>query len=91
MHFDAGGNDTLDLSGYSTNSNIDLRPESFTSAGPGDPSSSISTDALYNISIARGVTIENAIGGLGNDTITGNDANNILNGKSGDDVIAAAG
>jgi Ca2+-binding RTX toxin-like protein len=86
--WDAGGNDTLDLSGYSTNSNIDLRPESFSSAGPGDPASTISTTALYNISIARGVIIENAIGGSGNDTITGNDANNTIDGGAGGDTMA---
>ncbi|MFZ2028942.1 MAG: M10 family metallopeptidase C-terminal domain-containing protein [Vitreimonas sp.] len=85
--WDTGGNDTLDLSGYSTNSNIDLRPESFTSAGPGDSTSTISTDALYNISIARGVIIENAIGGSGDDTITGNDVANVLMGNGGNDTL----
>ncbi|TPW02563.1 MAG: sapA, partial [Alphaproteobacteria bacterium] len=34
--WDGGGNDTLDLSGYATNSEIDLRAESFSSAGPGN-------------------------------------------------------
>ncbi|HNR77693.1 MAG TPA: M10 family metallopeptidase C-terminal domain-containing protein, partial [Parvularculaceae bacterium] len=32
--WDAGGNDTLDLSGYSQNAEIDLRPGAFSSAGP---------------------------------------------------------
>ena len=31
--YDAGGNDTLDLSGYNSNSTIDLTPGSFSSAG----------------------------------------------------------
>jgi serralysin len=34
--WDAGGNDTLDLSGYSTPSVIDLRPGSYSSAGGAD-------------------------------------------------------
>ncbi|MBL8545757.1 MAG: M10 family metallopeptidase, partial [Hyphomonadaceae bacterium] len=81
--WDAGGIDTLDLSGYGTNSEIDLRPESFSSAG------THSSGAMRgNISIARGVTIENAIGGSGNDTIIGNGANNILIGGAGADRIS---
>jgi serralysin len=34
--YDAGGNDTLDLSGYKTSSIIDLRPGSYSSAGGAD-------------------------------------------------------
>lgn len=81
--WDCGGDDTLNLSGYSTNSDIDLRPESFSSAGPDGAGG----NALYNNSIARGVTIENAIGGSGADTITGNDVNNQLTGNAGNDVL----
>ncbi len=76
--WDAGGNDTLDLSGYTSNSEIDLREESFSSAGGA---------AHYNISIARGAIIENAIGGAGNDTIIGNAADNRLVGNDGADVM----
>ena len=85
--WDAGGNDTLDLSGYSTNSDIDLRAEAFSSAGPGDATSTITTDGRYNISIARGVIIENAIGGSGNDTMTGNGVANTLTGNDGNDTF----
>lgn len=80
--WDAGGNDTLDLSGYATNSQIDLRQESFSSAGT--HSSGL---MLGNISIARGAIIENAIGGSGADTITGNDVANALAGNGGGDTI----
>ena len=66
--WDAGGNDTLDLSGYATDQVIDLNAESFSSAG----------NLTLNISIAAGVTIENAIGGSGEDDITGNSADNLL-------------
>ena len=86
--WDAGGEDTLDLSGYSENAEIDLREGAFSSAGP-------TTDngpAHLNLSIAVGVTIENAIGGSGRDTLTGNSVANSLNGGAGaDSLIGAAG
>ncbi|MDE2445793.1 MAG: M10 family metallopeptidase [Alphaproteobacteria bacterium] len=75
--WDAGGNDTLDLSGYTTNSRIDLH------AG----SSSDCDGMTNNIWIAYNTTIENATGGSGNDIITGNDAGNILIGNAGNDTI----
>ena len=86
--WDAGGNDTLDLSGYSTDSEIDLRPESFSSAGPGDPNNGPGNTAIGNISIARGVVIENATGGSGNDTLIGNDVANTLDGGAGADHLS---
>ena len=47
------------------------------------------TSPLYhdNIAIAYGVTIENAIGGGGNDVIIGNDAANVLTGNGGADLF----
>ncbi|MBT9444301.1 MAG: M10 family metallopeptidase C-terminal domain-containing protein [Hyphomonadaceae bacterium] len=84
--WDGGGNDTLDLSGYAQNADIDLRAESFTSAGPGNSGAA----GLYNISIARGVVIENGVGGSGNDTLTGNGAANRLTGNAGNDVLEGA-
>ncbi len=84
--WDAGGIDTLDLSGYSENAEIDLREEGFTSAGP----TSDNGPAKYNISIARGAVIENAVGGAGNDTVIGNDAANILSGGAGKDSLIGA-
>ena len=44
-----------------------------------------------NVSIAAGVTIENAIGGSGNDVIVGNAANNVLKGGAGNDVLFGGG
>jgi serralysin len=80
--WDGGGLDTLDLSGYTTASTIDLREEAFSSVG----------GSVFNLSIARGAIIENAIGGSGADTIIGNTANNTLNGGSGaDNVTGGAG
>lgn len=75
--WDAGGFNTLDLSGYSSNQVIDLRAGHFSSAGA-------LTD---NISIALGTIIHTGIGGAGNDTIFGNDADNALVGNAGDDRL----
>ena len=51
--------------------------------------------ALYtgveNLAIARSATIENAIGGAGDDTITGNALANVITGNSGDDTIDGSG
>jgi Ca2+-binding RTX toxin-like protein len=82
--WDAGGVDTLDLSGYSTPVEIDLREEAFSSAGP---SSQPGVMAHGNIAIARGAVIENAIGGSGNDTLIGNAVANILSGGVGADLL----
>ncbi|MGD9982112.1 MAG: M10 family metallopeptidase C-terminal domain-containing protein [Hyphomonadaceae bacterium] len=86
--WDAGGNDTLDLSGYSTPVEIDLRAEAFSSAGPGNGGTG---NAIGNIAIARGVVIENGIGGANNDVIIGNDTGNTLQGRSGADRITGFG
>jgi flagellin-like hook-associated protein FlgL len=40
-----------------------------------------------NVAIAYGVEIENALGGAGDDTITGNNLNNLLVGNGGDDTL----
>lgn len=81
--WDAGGVDALDLSGYSENADIDLRPGAFSSAGPTPDNG----PAKYNISIAVGAIIEDAVGGSGHDTITGNDAPNMLAGGLGNDSL----
>jgi hypothetical protein len=44
-----------------------------------------------NISIARGVVIENATGGNGADTIIGNAVDNVLKGGNGNDVLTGSG
>jgi serralysin len=76
--WDSGGSDTLDLSGFTTPSRIDLNPGSFSDA-----------DAMTkNISIAFGTVIENATGGAGNDSISGNSAANVLKGNAGNDTLS---
>ncbi len=75
--WDAGRHNTLDLSGFSSASTIDLDPGSFSSC-----------DGLVNnIGIAFNTRIDLAIGGSGADEITGNIRANVLWGGGGDDVI----
>ena len=75
--FDSGGTDTLDYSGFAASQRIDLNPEAFSNVG----------GFTGNVSIARGVVIENAIGGAGNDLLLGNAANNVLTGNAGNDTL----
>ncbi len=79
--WDGGGEDTLDFSGYSNNQIIDLRDGSFSSVG----------GLTDNVSIAPGAVIENAIGGSGNDRLTGNGADNTIHGERGHDVVYGGG
>jgi methionine-rich copper-binding protein CopC len=76
--YDSGGTDTLDLSGWSTASRVDLRAGQFSSAN----------SMTNNIAIAYNTTIENARTGAGNDSITGNEAANRLEGGAGNDELS---
>ena len=76
--WDAGGTDTLDLSGYSNGSRIDLHGGGFSDAG----------ELTRNVAIAFGARIENAVGGAGNDVILVNPAANRVSGGSGADIFA---
>ena len=75
--WDASGNDTLDLSGYSASQRIDLAGGTYSDVG----------GMFGNFAIAYNVTIENAIGGAGSDTIYGNATTNTLRGNGGNDII----
>lgn len=79
--WDGGGTDTLDLSGYASASRIDLREGAFSDAG----------GLTQNISIAFGAAIEHAVGGSGDDDITGNDLANLLRGGAGNDRLFGGG
>lgn len=83
--YDAGGIDTLDLSGFSRRAIIDLTPGRYSSAGGS------SSTMTYNIGIALNTWIENARGGSGSDTIYGSEANNELYGNAGNDTFWAYG
>jgi Ca2+-binding RTX toxin-like protein len=75
--WDGGINNTLDLSGWSTPSTINLNPGTFSSAN----------GQTNNIGIALDTVIETAKGGDGSDTIIGNDYANFLFGNVGDDDL----
>ena len=77
--WDAGGNDTLDFSGYANTQTIDLRQGDFSSVG----------GLTGDVAIAKGADIENAIGGSGSDSITGNALDNVLQGGAGADTVMA--
>lgn len=97
---DTGGIDTLDASGQSIGSVINLQPGALSSIGnlyvPADKSALIAyykVDGVFgdkaynNIGISLDTLIENAKGGIGNDHIIGNSANNVLTGNGGNDIL----
>lgn len=75
--WDSGGTDTIDLSGYSSASTLYLTEGDFSSFGY----------MTNNMVIAYNTVIENAVGGSGDDTIYGNDANNVISAGLGNDTI----
>lgn len=79
MLADTGGRDTLNAAVCTSNLVLDLNP------------GSVSIVAGTRLTIAAGSVIENAYGGDGNDRISGNDADNILNGMRGADRFLGAG
>lgn len=79
--WDGGGNDTLDFSGYKQNQRINLNAQALSDVG----------GRRGNVSIAKGVVMENAIGGSGNDVLIGNQANNHITGGAGADNLTGGG
>ena len=75
--WDGGGHDRLDLSGYAGDQRIDLGEEAFSDVGTLEG----------NVAIARGVVIEDAAGGAGDDEVVGNAADNTLAGGAGSDLL----
>ena len=75
--YDQDGVDTLNVTGFTTNNRIDLNDESFSDVG----------GLIGNIGIARNTLIENASLGSGNDTVTGNEADNMIDGGNGRDTL----
>lgn len=85
---DSDGVDTVDFSGYLVASNIDLKIVSGTST---TGTLSDIGGQIGNMALGVGTVIENAVGGSGNDTISGNTANNVLTGNSGNDTLDGGG
>jgi serralysin len=87
--YDTDGTDTLDTSPIATANRIDMRGGYFSDVA----------GLIGNIGVAGGTLLENLISGSGNDTVTGNAADNDINlgdgdnlayGKSGNDSITGA-
>ena len=85
--WDGSGKDTFDFSNFKKDLTVDLVSGKL---------SKISFDVLDerwankewgNLGIAYGSIIENCLGGIGNDLITGNSANNKLCGQGGNDLL----
>ena len=77
--YDTHGFDTLDYSTDDTDQRIDLNPEGV---------SDVFTNAsLGTIIIARDTFIERYVAGSGDDSVTGNVADNVLEGRDGDDTL----
>jgi serralysin len=76
--FDSSGTDTINLSGFSSDSKLFLASGELSSCNY----------MTNNISIAFNCIIENGITGSGNDYIYGNSADNNLSGGLGNDVLS---
>ncbi len=100
--WDGNGTDTYDLSAYTTNLSLDLRPGEWSvfdttggaqraQLGGGNLArGNLSNAHLFMNSDTRSL-IENATGGTGHDTLRGNAGNNTLSGGNGDDTLRGEG
>lgn len=88
--WDAGGVDTISNAGSSIGATINLNDASLDAGTDGANAAgfvSYNNGIRGGFTIANGVEIENAIGGSGADTITGNEFDNVIEGGLGDDVL----
>jgi serralysin len=89
--WDAGGTDAISYGGP-LNATIDLRAATLVNGDPNAGGFVSQVSGVFGgFTIANGVTIENAFGGSGNDTLIGNSANNTLSGGGGDDTAVYFG
>ncbi|MBP2233681.1 serralysin [Sinorhizobium kostiense] len=94
--WDGGGIDTYDFSNYATALKVDLRPGEWTTTSAQlaklrYDGSKVAVGNIANALQYKGDArslIENAKGGAGNDTITGNNAANVLWGNAGKDTLS---
>ncbi len=77
--WDGAGTDTLSGERFSTDQTLNLTGGTFSTVGG------------QMIAITANAVIENATGGSGNDTLTGNGSANILRGNAGNDSFIAGG
>ncbi|KLK93157.1 hypothetical protein AA309_10185 [Microvirga vignae] len=94
--WDGGGSDTYDFSNYTSNLKVDLRPGQWTTTSAAQlaklhyDGSKVAAGNIANALLYKGDVrslIENAIGGSGSDSLTGNDAANSLIGGGGTDTL----
>ena len=100
--WDGGGIDTYDLSNFTKDQNIDLRPGEWSTISPDllprpfNPAAAIVPGNVGNAYLAYDPDtgfadtrslIENVNAGSGNDTVIGNQADNVLNGNAGNDKL----
>lgn len=84
--WDGGGTDEIRYDG-AKDATLDLRAASLQYEQGGGGWMNYAYGIYGGYTIANGVVIENATGGAGNDSITGNDVANILDGRDGNDTI----
>jgi serralysin len=97
--WDAGGTDTISVSNFTLGCRIDLGAGRFSNISiPSDEFPDGFDDGMEgvydgrsNLAIAYNVTIENAVGGTGDDILIGNDAVNVLSGGAGNDKLKGKG
>lgn len=99
--WDGGGKDTYDLSAYTTGVRVDLRPGGYSVFSRkqlanlgGGPNDGHARGNIYNALQYEGDSrslIENATGGSGDDSLTGNQAANRLIGGAGNDRLHGLG
>jgi len=83
--WDAGGTDTFSVADFTSGCTVDLHPGAYSSLAYD------SAALTSNIGIAFACTIENALGGAGNDTLIGSETANSLDGGAGADVLRGNG
>lgn len=91
--YDAGGQDTFNLTASTIGETINLHQGAFSSV---NGSFTLEMDQFgaptpFGAAIAYGTVIENARGGAGNDTLIGNSVRNLLFGNAGDDTFEGDG
>lgn len=79
--WDTAGNDTINLSNFTSQLDVNLNPGVYNSVGP----------LSDNLVILYGADIENLIGGKSHDRLTGNKFDNIIRGNEGGDTISGEG
>jgi len=84
--WDTGGSDTITGATATASVTIDLRAATLEGANAGGHVSWMN-GIQGGFTIANGVSIENAIGGSGDDMLTGNAAKNTFTGNAGNDTI----